>query len=55
MSYPLHMYKGSYTASAINAEEKIVIDVQQEKSARKAGFVDGREFFSQPPAVEEVK
>lgn len=53
MSYPKHMYKGSYTPTAIQAEEKIVEDEQQEKTMRKRGFLDGHEFFSKPPLEPE--
>lgn len=49
MSYPKHMYKGSYDAAALWGEEKIVADLLEEKAARKAGFLDGHEFFSKPP------
>lgn len=50
MGYPKQMYKGSYTPSAINAEQQVALDEKDEKAARKAGFIDGHEFFSKPPA-----
>lgn len=55
MGYPKQFYKGSYTPSAIHAEEKVALDEKDEKAARKLGFIDGHEFFSKPPAAEVPK
>jgi hypothetical protein len=55
MGYPKQMYKGSYTPSAINAEQQVAQDEKDEKAARKAGFIDGHEFFSKPPYEAPVK
>lgn len=53
MAYPKHFYKGFYTPEDIVAKEAIARDEADEKSLRKKGFIDGKEFFSKPPVVEE--